>query len=201
MNITHVSINGGRSWQIPSDYYLDKINELKPIATEGVHQLFDSRNPQSMYPWYVKWNPDLEMVGEDIQATPESAWSMDYVMKRLTADKNRRSGCLWHLKCGKIRASSGAVNFSILKSNTPVYRGWVVWGQNASEKMWRKTLNEYEKIKKISRDAPILPWQLPWLVTIEDDSSDNGSLWANEFARALAFAILQNADAGKTCLK
>jgi len=155
--LTHVSINGGRSWQIPSDYYLDKINELKPIATEGVHELFDPRNSRSLRPWFVK--------------------------------------------CGAIRASSGSVNFSILKSKTTVYRGWVVWGQNASEKMWRKTLNEYEQIKKISRDAPILPWQLPWLVTIEDDSAGHGSLWANEFACALAFAILQNADVGKIGLK
>jgi len=152
--LTHVSINGGRSWQIPSDYYLDKINELKPIATEGVHELFDPRNSRSLRPWFMK--------------------------------------------CGTIRASSGSVNFSILKSKTQVYRGWVVWGEDSVEKQWRKTLHEYEKIEKISRLEPILPRQLPWLVTIEDDSAGNGPLWADEFARAFAFAILQNAGAWLT---
>jgi len=201
MYITHVSINYGHSWPVSSDWYPDRINELKTLATEGVHQLVDSRHPQSMYPWFVKWNSSLEMVGEDIQATPESSWCMNGVMGRLAAYKSRRSGGLWHLKCGRIRASSGAVNFSIIKSNDPVYRGWVVWGQNAAEKMWRKTLKEYKKIEKISRDAPILPRQLPWLVTIEDDSAGNGSLWADKFAGALAFSILQNAGVAKTYLK
>jgi len=201
MNITHVSINGGRNWPVSSNWHSDRINELKSIATEGVHHLFDSQSPQSMYPWYVKWNSGLEMAGEDIQAVPKHLSCMVYVMESLAAEKNHRNRCLWYLKCGKIRTSSGAANFSILKSKTTVYRGWVVWGQNAAEKMWRKTLREYKKIEKISRDAPILPQQLPWLVTIEDDSAGNGSPWANEFARALAFAILQNADVAKIDFK